>query len=110
MAIPNDLVHEAGHIAQDFKGQVSKRPGRLLDLLARVARGEGDTKILAHALQITRLPRLGLVRRIASGLFGESVEVRNEIRDILVVCVGLETELVLDGDGKCGDEVESRAI
>lgn len=78
-----------------------------LDHLARVGLSEGDTEVLS-----SRFPEgLGLWVEsfIVVGVAGESVHVADEAGQVFVCNIGLEAELVLQGNGECQDEVHGGA-
>lgn len=108
LAVLDNLIDEAGDVGYNFKGQVAQWSYSPFNSLARVTRGEGDTKVLASGLHLAVLPWEGGLRGIICCMKSKSVKMPNQVRKILVVGVRLEAQLVLERNGKGDDEIHGR--
>lgn len=105
--IVDDAVDVGGEVVEDFKRQVTKGLLGALDPLAGVGLGKCNTKVFSNGLDLL-LVRGG--RDINFGSTGKSVEVLNTFAEIGVVDTGLESKPVLDGAGKCIEQVDGRKL
>jgi hypothetical protein len=95
-------------VIQDLEGKMSQRLLGPLDQLPGVGLGEGNTQILSGRLPErlgTRVEDLAVVC-----VAGKSIQVADETGKIFVCDVWFKSELVLEGDSECEDEVHGSTI
>ena len=105
LAILTEHIDVSAEVAQDLQGQVTKGPLRLLERLARVALGKGDAEVLADLLEPVLARKEGAAGVDLRRGTGEGVQVGDEMGEVIVGSVRLESELVLEGHSEGDDEV-----
>lgn len=90
-------------MAEELEGEVAQRYARAFEELAGVGFGHGEAEELACGFEDALLP---LEIRLV-GFAREGVDVADEVLEVVVVDVGLEAQLVLEGHGVGGDHVEA---
>jgi hypothetical protein len=97
------VLHVTAQVAKDLERQVSEWDGGSLEEFARVGFGHGHTKELSSCLEgVLSSARFGHI-----GGFSVGIEVADEMLQVVVVHVGLETQLVFECDGKGRDHVQA---
>lgn len=98
-------VNISAEVVENLEGQISKRLLGALELLARVGLSHRQTEVFTDGLPgrlALREEKVGIF-----GFLGVGVEMLDQALQVLIVHVGLETQLVLEGVGESDNEVEA---
>jgi hypothetical protein len=102
-AVVVNVLHVAAHVAEDLEREVSQWYFGSLEQFTGIGLGHRHTKELSSGLEgVLSSAWLGHI-----GSFGVRIEMTDEMLEVIVVHVRLETQLVFKRDGVGGDHVQA---
>ena len=102
------LLEVAAQVGQDFHGEISQRCLRSLDDLPWVTGRNRHAEVFTHFLPRRFLGLDQVLLRMCSPRKG--IEMSNQIADIGIMRIWLETQLVLQSLGECENQVDCRDL